>query len=655
LFYVGETATCTIMAEERRRRRPVKIVVAVILVTACLAGFIMLDHISLLVLGLWVRQFPHATIEIAAFDADGRRMGAVEFFRTWRPALFVRDSDGCASFGMQYGVGDVRIAVPLNEAVKLEMLWPVPGFGRVLVSADNHGEGYAAAAGKPLRLELIPEFARTHLSRVERWVRDRNQGLFASDEAARETDTGHSLLRQAFESPDSKRRTKLALDALRFALSAGEHEVLAEARDHIPQARYGTLIVVVHNAAGRGIPNTRIILSEAHPDFLFGVFSDGYDKESVARLKSLDLNYAEVSMPWERLEPQPGQFTFNSFNRLFNLDLLRKNDFTLYAHALVWLADSAVPPYVQAQRGRTAQLVAATREHTREIIEHYKNQVQIWETIDEGHTAWSRLGLDDDGVALVAKAASAEIRKHSPHSSIAVEVTLPLAEDVSLKHYPFIRLLSSGRIGSESEDPYEFLRRLANDGVNYDILGLQFYNGAWVHVAGGMVQVPAIDLLRFACELARYEKFGKPMQIAEFSIGSSHFGSSWESWWHARANTETQSDYLAGIWTIAYAEPQINGINWWGLYDKYRAVEDGGLYDQLLRPKPSANRLAELIRGWRTDGELVTGTNGTATFSGAAGDYDIKVQTTDFGVNVRTHISRGETRTLEVVAKPRRH
>lgn len=625
-------------------RRPVWWVIATA-IPAALLGFLFLDQLCLLALNLWVERLPHGTIEVLAFDAVGRRLDSVDFFRTWRPALIVRDHGGSPRFGLQYGLGAPKVAVPPGQRVRLEMLWPVPSFGKVIVIADNEGRGYRVDAQRDLQIELLPDFARSQLAELDRWVKKHGQTHCTSSEAEKEIETARKLVKEVGRTPDAARRAILSLRALKIALAAGEREVLAESRRSIEQFRRGTLVVRVYDDQGHPLPHVNVRLTEIKPAFQFGVFSDGYDADAIARLKTIGLNYAELFMTWNRTEPAPGYFSFDSFDSLFNSTTLAQNDFTLCGHALVWLANGELPPYLSDLRGNREALLAEVREHVSAVVRHYKTQVQIWEAINEGHTAWARWGLDDDAIVEVVKVASQEIHRNAPDARIRIEATLPLGEDVALSYYPFMPVVSMGRIGAASSDPYQFAARLIARGVPYDILALQFYNGAWINVAGG-VQVPAIDLLRFAAEIERYAALGKPLQIAEIAVGSSHRASSIESWWHERADEQTQADYLEDVFTIAYAEPMVEGINWWGLSDQYRFVENGGLFDASGRAKPAAERLRNLLRNWRSEGEMATGRDGSISFDGTPGDYRIVAQSGVVTAAAQGHIRQGSTETV---------
>jgi endo-1,4-beta-xylanase len=611
-------------------------------VAIALFCYALADHLMLLGLSLWVARYDHGTIELEAYDENGNPLDGVQFLRQWRPAMIVRDATGSPVFGIQYGIRKPQIAVPVGQSVSVELLWNVPGFGKVLIDANNDGRGYRVRAHERLRIELLPELARSRASEVTTWVDSHHQGNFASSEAGQELDSASGLIQEASHAADARRRARLSLEALRLALRAGEEEVLAEAQEVIRTQRRGVLRVKVEDAAGHPVSKVEVDVHQRRFEFLFGVYSDSYDARTVARLKGLGLNYAILLMTWERTEPMPGVFSLHDFDRFFELPELTDNGFTVCAHALVWLANGEVPPYVRELRGRTDELVAAAREHVGRIVSRYQGNVQVWEALNEGHPQWSRWGLDDAGLVRLAKASAEEIRKRAPGTPIMVDVALPLGEDVALKYYPLIGLVSMGRIGAASTDPYKHLERLSQAGVPYDILALQIFNGAWVNVAWG-VQVPAIDLFRYARVLDRYSRLGKPIQIAEIAVGSADYGTASESWWHAKADQATQADYLEGVFTIAYGNPHVQGINWWGLDDDYRFVEGGGLFDASRHPKLAARRLAELLERWRGSGQMTTDNDGWTSFQVAAGDYHVTAQMGADPVSADVHISEEQT------------
>jgi len=635
--------------ERLKVRRKIAIAIAVAAFLA-LAGVYFIDQIALAGLSVWAARFDHADLRVDARKADGTPMSSVEFFRAWRPALIARDSSGSPRLGVQHGLGPILVAIPPDETMSLEVLWPVPGFGKLLVRADNCGRGYRVSRGTPLTIELVPELARSRIAAARRWISDHNGGTAASADAARGLDSADALMRQAASVRDPAQRSILAGRALAIALNASEAEVMAEARASIRRNRRGRIIVEALDENRRPLPNLRLRVSQRRFDFLFGAFNDGYDPETIARMRAAGLNYATMYLSWARTEPRDGLFDFGAIDRSFDPEAaLAEDGFTVRGHALVWMADAEMPRYMHRMRGNRAAIRSEVERRVAAIVGHYGDRVAIWEANNEGHAAWAQWGLDRAGMIDVVGTAATEIRRLAPQSEIMINLALPLGEDVALKYYPFIRQVSAGRISNFSSDPYGYAEELSRAGVPYDLIGLQFYNGGYVDVLG-REQVPAIDLFRFAEELDRYARLGKPIQITEIAAPSATRGGPGESFWHQHAGAATQADYLEGVFTIAYGNQNVRGINWWDFYDNGAFVESGGLFDRSLHPKPAYARLKELLAGWRSDGEVTTGADGRAVFEGAPGDYEVSAVDGAPTASVHAHLAREQTTVVAIDA-----
>jgi GH35 family endo-1,4-beta-xylanase len=610
--------------------------VLVLILIASGLTYLFADSICLLGLDVWMHFLRHADIELIAYDSEGKRMSAEGFFRTWRPALFVRDLEGCPLLGVQHGLGKILVAVPPNQPVSLEILWPVPGFGKLLVSADNQGSGYIATGTRTPVIELGPELARSRIDQALRWITSHNRDGVAVLDSEPELQTAQALLHKAELNHDPSVRAQLALESLRHSLRGSENEVLREARQSIELHRRGRLEIAVTDHFGRPISHARLVVEQSHFDFRFGVHHDGYDPESLERLREAGVNDGVLYLDWKEIEPHPGQFDFEALDRGYPPSLTR-DGFRLRAHALAWLASGELPAYMTTVRGEVAAITEQTQVHVAHVVEHFKDRVQIWEANNEGNAAWAKWGLNDREVREVIKASANTIHRLAPQSEILINLALPLGEDLSFKDYPFVGLLTDGRISSLSSDPYQFIQQLSREEVPFDSVGLQFYNGTCVGLYGG-IQVPAIDLFRFAQELQRYGRLGKRLYVTEIAAGSA--GCTWpgKSWWHSLRNEQTQADYLEGVFTIAYADRDVDGITWWDLYDADAFVEGGGLFDRYMRPKAAYTRLLQLLKGWSAERTLETDSAGLAVFEGDAGDYQVTSRYHDVASSMRVHL-----------------
>src|SRR6266853_2425121 len=160
----------------------------------CFGLWLLSDYLVLSIFSVAASRVRHASIEVVAYDSGGRHLDSSEFMRTWFPNLIVRGNDGYAGLGFQYGVFRPRIAIPAGENVTFDILWPVPGFGKVLLTADNRGRGYKVSAGAYTRIELVPELARSRVEQIQRWIAEHNDGRFSSDSVGDDLSHARSLL-----------------------------------------------------------------------------------------------------------------------------------------------------------------------------------------------------------------------------------------------------------------------------------------------------------------------------------------------------------------------------------------------------------------------------------------------------------------------------
>jgi endo-1,4-beta-xylanase len=602
-----------------RRARQILVAIGVALLLA-IACYPFVDEVVLLGLSMWVARLDHGDITIIAYDDRGNSLSSTEFFRIWRPALIARDLDDRSRFGIQHGLGAIRVAVPPNDSIGLEILWPIPGFGKVLVRADNGGQGFRVARNGSIDIELVPELARSRIEELRRWIENHQGGRPASAEAEQNCEVAELDMQELSRTADPRRRSKIAYRALCRALQASEQEVLAEARCSIARDRRAAMSIKLLDSRGRPLADTRVHARQERFDFLFGGYASTYTPETIERMRSAGLNYATLHLKWNRTEQRDGIFNFQELDRELAVPMLRDNGFTIRGHALVWLSKAGMPQWMETARGDPNALRALVKRHVDALLAHYGNDVGIWEASNEGHAVWARWGLNADEMLEVVRTTIREIHQRAPASKIIINLALPMGEDLSLKYYPLVAYLSDGRIDGSASDPYSFALELARAGISYDIVGIQVYNGAWVGVRGG-VQVPAIDLFRFATLLERYAGLGKPIQITEIAAPSAARGTALESFWHAPANPQTQAEYLAGVFTIAYGNPHVSGINWWDLYDEQAFVESGGLFDREFRPKPSYLQLRRLLADWRYEGDLMTDEGGIARMDAPPGEY----------------------------------
>ena len=125
---------------------------------------------------------------------------------------------------------------------------------------------------------------------------------------------------------------------------------------------------------------------------------------------------------------------------------------------------------------------------------------------------------------------------------------------------------------------YGFIQRLVNDGINFDILGIDWYWGDINNVNG--INIP--EYLK--------TQFSKPLWVTE--------GNRWEG--STGGNETTQTDYITKTVGRMYTNPNISAYIIYELLDEPAAVgfeQNMGLVYNFTSPKPSFDAYKKIIAG----------------------------------------------------------
>jgi GH35 family endo-1,4-beta-xylanase len=141
--------------------------------------------------------------------------------------------------------------------------------------------------------------------------------------------------------------------------------------------------------------------------------------------------------------------------------------------------------------------------------------------------------------------------------------------------------------------PYRYLKDCTDNGVEFEIVGLQLY-------------YPQQDLMEIDRMLTRFTDFKRAIHVSELSCNSadgldpaSMRPRSLVPGWHGPWTETTQADWLEGIYSICYSKPEFEAVTWWNVADfPGHFWPYGGLVYRDLVPKESLGRLQQLQKSW---------------------------------------------------------
>lgn len=455
----------------------------------------------------------------------------------------------------------------------INVRWNVEGYGYLYVTADNGGEGYELpAAGKTATLNLNYELARSRVARNrKRASLFTREGLKASRESQAFLNLAEEYLADAEKSsPGGERHGELAQRALYYALWASEKIELEKARADI----------------ARGV---------AHPYFFIGCDVRSFfhmDVELFLSLFTELFNYATIthyliSGALGDFEAEEGKKSFEV--RTLVCQELRRRGIVVEGRPLFWPYKTTTPDWLRKKS--YDHLLKYVERHAREVVKHYGEEMYAWEVVNELHDWANECQLNPDQLVEVTRLACDASKAANPKVRRLINNCCLFGDYVQKRKWTDLDAKYPQRT------PYQFVKQLADAGVDFDITGVQMY-------------FPERDLSDTMILIERFRDFGRPVQLTEVGASSGPTDLSILQGrltlptapysWHRPWDEELQADWAEGLYTLAYSKPYIEAVNWYDFVDPHFFIPTGGLLRSVRgEKKASFDRLKKLTAPWK--------------------------------------------------------
>lgn len=461
------------------------------------------------------------------------------------------------------GPGELAIRYPREQPFGLAVLWEVPGFGKIIVTADNEGQGYRVSGGGVL--DFRAEAAKSKVARVRgRLLTLQGAGYQFPSELSSGIEQVAVQLGTALcaEGEAAARQLDAVLNA---SFWAGEEIELVKARADVaaqsPQERRAKL---------------------------FGSAFFDPDAPDAFKCRFAELfNFATTPFYRRALERVEGQPDWQTRDRL--LDWLDERGMARKGHPLSWYIEHGLTDWMKRLSYQTLKEVVYRQIY--ETVSRYKDRIKIWDVINEAHdpiVKGNDLNLDAEQLFEVTALACQATRDADPEATRIVNINRPWGEYRA--EWEMMRPMHA----------VEYIEALAERGIEYEILGVQMYHGGPEHYVRDMAEQSAM--------LDQYIALGKPVHITEVQTPSSMEAdpTRWlggrvapSGWWHHPWDLETQADWVEQFYTIATSK--VGAITWWNLSDRETFWPHGGLLDAHHQPKPAYHRLKAFISDLRAE------------------------------------------------------
>jgi endo-1,4-beta-xylanase len=260
----------------------------------------------------------------------------------------------------------------------------------------------------------------------------------------------------------------------------------------------------------------------------------------------------ENTMKWDFIEPSRGDFNFDPAGQI--VDRARAAGQKVRGHTLVWFFQ--LPDWVK--KLDPAQLRAATREHIRSVVGHFKDDIGVWDAVNEPITNRGRIR------------ASVFERDLGP-DFIADALRTARTADADAKLY--INEIGAEGINPKSNRLYELVRDLQARGVPIDGVGFETH--------ANLKGLPP----DFVANMRRFKALGLDVAITEADVALKLPASD--------AELRRQAEIYAQIVRGCLAVP-CSSLTFWGFTDGRSWIPEtqpgmgaATLLDENLRPKPA--------------------------------------------------------------------
>lgn len=576
------------------------------------------------------------------------------------------------------GDGNPWLFLAPGTVTQLVTMWAVPGFGTVMCHADNQGQGLRAgdqpigltvAADGVQELWLNEDVARSAVARLQKeWSLASQNGytLSAEVQAYREQALAEIAAMRGIALPaptdagylEARRERALRADAAAAAaMWALEKLVIERAEQDIARHRQIEQRVTLRLPASCDRQKLTVQYRQLQNAFHFGIFNnprshpisrEPMDGVLWTAIKQAGLNFVPMSFLWSLHEPERGVRRDAEQDAIYPHRLLRENGFRMKGHVSVWAWHGVYPDqwtvFIPAWLyGLTpTEFQEAAYEHQKALTAFNCDAVDGFQAINEpmlSHT--NAMNLNREQTIELVRRSSQGIRDGGSRGPIEVNCCSVFGEGTHLD------------VVEQGYERYyvEFIQDLIEAGVDFDAVGVQLYYGGYMYgdlFEGGF---PICQLIDLSDLIDRYAALGKVVHVSEVSVPSTPpppevtpIGE-----WHGPWSPERQAAWIKAFYTLCYSKRSVEEISWWNPTDEGAFIYTGGLMTADYTPKPAYYALQDLIRGWQANGETTVAPDGSITWVGPAGTYELTVKSDGRELGKYTvEMRAGESATIEL-------
>jgi len=463
--------------------------------------------------------------------------------------LFGGDGLGIRRAQIAFKDGFVECTKPNLETAGLALLWPIDGFGSVLLPTTCLPE-----RERPYNLNV--EIARAKLMQIvnkrEDWLFFNNiEGL--TDLLKESQDLFVQAIQNIAVPPDA---AKLADEALEKAIIFSEKLAIKQAESLFKTRTRG-------HGFGRGSFGCRANPAQIN------------NPVYVEKLLQL-FGTATIPVNWAEVEPRKGTYDFSRIDVC--VEALASRKVALSAGPLLCFSKEYLPKWLLRNGTGFEKIRETAYQFILNIVERYSGVIRTWHAIS-GLNARNHFGFGFEQILEMTRAANMAVKQASDRAVKIIEVCNPWGEYYTTT--------------PNSIPPLVYMDMVVQSGVNFDAFALQMRfgkNQSGMHVR---------DMMQISAILDNFGPITKPVYLTDVEVpgqnGNDLQDGNGAGVWHEPWNQAIQAQWIEQFYKIALSKPFVSAVTYSNLMDvEDSVIAHSGLLTAELESKESFRMLKSL-------------------------------------------------------------
>ncbi len=446
--------------------------------------------------------------------------------------------------------GEIECSKKSPESAGLALLWPVSGFGRILLPTTRVPE-----RKRPYNLNV--ELARARLMQIT--LKREDWSLF-DEETNKFTDMAHhaqDLFIEAVQNiADPSRASALADESLKQAMIFSER-LAAKHAELFLAARCKTRGLGRHSLGCRIDPKQ--VDNAKYRKCLFDLFG-----------------YVTIPVNWAQIESEKGYYDFSGIDRC--IDVLVGRRLAICAGPLLYFQPEYLPKWLSNGQMEFEKIREAAYEFISRIVTRYSRYIHAWRVIS-GMNAQNHFGFNFEQMIEITRTACLAARSADNKSRKIVEILLPWGEYYADR--------------KKTVPPLVYADMVIQSAISFDAFAVQLSfgkNQPGMHIR---------DMMQISSMLDYFAAVVKPVHITGVAIPGRKEANDQDcrvaGRWHRDWDPSLQSEWIEQFYKIALGKPFINSITYANLADTEDIeILGSGLLTEDFKPKETFHILEKL-------------------------------------------------------------